>query len=29
MTQIEYNPPGDDVAGEFVEIRNFGGIAAT
>jgi hypothetical protein len=21
MTQIEYNPPGDDVAGEFVEIR--------
>jgi hypothetical protein len=28
MTQIEYNPPGDDVAGEFVEIRNFGGTAA-
>jgi hypothetical protein len=24
---IEYNPPGDDVPGEFIEITNFGGTA--
>lgn len=24
---IEYNPPGDDVAGEFIELTNFGGTA--
>ncbi len=24
---IEYNPPGDDVQGEYIEIKNFGGTA--
>lgn len=28
LTFIEYNPPGDDVVGEFVEIKNLGGTAA-
>ncbi len=27
ITFIEYNPPGDDVAGEYIEITNLGGTA--
>ncbi len=27
VTYIEYDPPGDDVAGEYVRIQNFGGFA--
>lgn len=27
FTLIEYNPPGNDVNGEFVEITNLGGMA--
>jgi len=27
VTYIEYNPPGDDVAGEYVEIQNQGGLS--
>lgn len=25
ITYVEYNPPGDDVEGEYVRIQNFGG----
>jgi hypothetical protein len=28
ITYIEYNPPGDDVQGEYVRIENSGGLAA-
>jgi len=28
ITYIEYNPPGDDVQGEYVRIRNQGGQPA-
>jgi len=27
ITHIEYDPPGDDVAGEYVRIQNLGGRA--
>lgn len=28
ITYIEYNPPGDDVQGEYVRIQNYGGRVA-
>jgi phosphatidylserine/phosphatidylglycerophosphate/cardiolipin synthase-like enzyme len=28
ITFIEYNPPGDDVQGEYVSLQNFGGSSA-